>query len=87
MIQAYDQAAGGKSVAFLKVIVPGCEDCAEILAKTDIVAMHGKDFSVDLPPTANNYRKIIQVFPGELVPTDGINRVTCCSVLPPSQFE
>jgi hypothetical protein len=55
----------------LNVVVPGLNESQ--LEGCTVAFMHGKDFSLDLKHKFEG-RKIIQIFPGEVVPVDPIRR-------------
>jgi hypothetical protein len=73
---------------FLRCAVPqGWNFSVDDLRDANVVLMHGKDFTNNLPEHEKTYQKIVQEFKEENVPCDPDSYVTCCSFLPPSQFE
>ncbi len=71
MRTSYLRALGAPQQATFSTVVPGMYGYDQSVQESNVVFMHGKDFSQYLPQGWTG-RKIIQIFPGEDVPVDPI---------------
>ena len=76
MRTAYLKAMGAPQEAAFSTVVPGMYGYEESVNGSQVVFMHGKDFSEYLPKGWMG-RKIIQIFPGVDVPVDPIKVSSC----------
>lgn len=76
MIKIFTEAYGGRRHPQVPVTVPTASNFEEVVGGSEVVFMHGADYSSYLPPTWKG-RKVIQIFPGEMVPVDAGSYSKC----------